>query len=248
MTRRTLWGALVIIAACTGSTGPTGAAGPAGQQGPPGQKGASGDPGMAGATGPEGPSGPTGPTGATGPTGPTGPAGATGAIGSQGPAGPIGPTGPAGGAASLGSPGTSVAYHLDRTAALAKGQGWTTIPGLTKTFTLLASAQVTLLGDGTVRYALGATGACYAGLRFVVDGVARGDATWGQRITGTPPNGADPVHGTWSIHDGATLAAGSHTIELQGQTTSYPACVLCGENSGVAQGYTMCTLDLLVSY
>lgn len=78
LSRASLYAAVFVLAACTGSTGPAGPAGPAG---------AKGTDGAPGATGPEGPAGPTGPTGV---------AGASGAAGATGPAGASGPSGPAG--------------------------------------------------------------------------------------------------------------------------------------------------------
>ena len=199
-----------------------------------------------GATGPTGLTGAQGAQGSQGVEGPAGPVGAQGSTGQTGATGATGATGPTGGAATLGSPGTSVTYHLDRTAAVLSGTAWTTIPNLTQTFTLTNAAKVTMLGNGTIRVS-SVAGVCQAGLRFMVDGVARGDATWGQRIAGGVAGNA-ALHNTWQINDGASLAAGTHTIALQAQTDGLAGCNLCVENLGQLVPYEMCTLDLIVTY
>ncbi|TAJ23482.1 MAG: collagen-like protein [Planctomycetota bacterium] len=145
-----------------GPTGPTGPAGPDGAPGPQGPEGPMGAPGVAGADGAPGP---------TGPTGATGPAGTDGAIGPAGPAGPIGPIGP--GAARFaddGASGWGVDVSAPEQQLVAALQipvgaivGAVTVYGEDNAIPVevyrvaLASGARTLLGSGTVGFAVDTT-------------------------------------------------------------------------------------------
>jgi hypothetical protein len=133
---------------------------------------------------------------------------------------------------------------VERTGAVApNATAWTTIPGLTTTITLTLSSLVELTGSGVQRTTdMNAATVCHIGYRYVIDGVARGDATWGQRIQVS--SGATSWHQTWSITDGVTLAAGAHKIAIQAfNPAPYGNCYVCGENNGTTPGYDTCTLQ-----
>lgn len=123
---------------------------------------------------------------------------------------------------------------------------WTSIPGLTITFTLDRPALVQLLGTG-MQYAYGSSGSSsHIGYRFIIDGYGRGDNSWGQRILVNKPG--ESWWAPWSFSDSIHLDAGEHTIGVQavgrygtGNTG------ICGWGSGTA-GYTGCHLNIMAFY
>jgi hypothetical protein len=192
----------------------------------------------AGAVGPAGPTGPAGPAGAAGLRGAAGTAGSDGPAGATGPAGPTGPTGPAGAGV--------IATEVERSGNVPPNTAtWTTIPGLTTTFTLTHASLVQLTGNGVQRTIdQQATTICQVGYRYVVDGTARGDASFGQRIQIS--TGADSWHAGWTITDAASLPAGQHTISIQAINPSpQGSCYVCAEGGGAPAAYDTCTLQMV---
>ncbi|MBI4568098.1 MAG: hypothetical protein HY719_06840 [Planctomycetes bacterium] len=142
---------------------------------------------------------------------------------------------------------TSQTWSASRTGGTAS-TSWTTIPGLSITFTLARSATVNMLASGEIRsYQDGSY--CHIALRFVVDGAGRGDPTHGQRIDVIPATGI-----IWwqpfALSDYASLAAGSHTIEMQVRESGQaaPHCVVCSEGDGSTPGYTGGALTVSAFY
>lgn len=118
---------------------------------------------------------------------------------------------------------------------------WTTIPGLSVTLDLTTESRVQMLGNGVQR---GSTGNCHASYRYVVDGVAAGDSTDGQRVQVSSTS--DAWHSTWSIAHFDELGPGSHTIQLQVNRSIAAAddCIICGEQGGVMSEHDSCTLNV----
>jgi len=126
------------------------------------------------------------------------------------------------------------------------GATWGTIPGMTVNLTLTQSSLVQLSGAGDQRTVdMAATSICHAGYRYVIDGVPKGEPSWGQHIQVS--SGATAWHASWALNDSVTLAPGAHTIELQ--ATLMPTgganqnCVVCGETGGSADPHDGCTLN-----
>jgi hypothetical protein len=145
---------------------------------------------------------------------------------------------------AAGSSGTGAfASEVTRTGAIAPNTStWTTIPGLSVTFSLAHSSLVQFTGNGTQRTTdSNASTFCHVGYRYVVDGDARGDAMWGQRIQVN--NGAYEWHSIWTVIDSAVLGAGSHTVAVQAINPSpNGSCYVCAEGDGTQAAYDACTL------
>jgi hypothetical protein len=135
-----------------------------------------------------------------------------------------------------------LARSVERTGAVPPGAGWTTIPGLTSTFTLTQPSLVQVTGNGMQRTInQGADTSCNVAYRYVVDGKAKGHSDWGQRIQVS--NGAVSWHSIWSIIDSNTLGTGQHTIELQARSPA--GCYVCAELDGTLTSYVSCTMNVL---
>jgi hypothetical protein len=143
------------------------------------------------------------------------------------------------------SAGAVSAWSVNRTSYLnMNGLNWTTIPGMQITFTLDRAALVQMVANGTQRCT---SGNCHIGYRYNVDGAARGDGTWGERIHVNNVNNA--WWSTWTMNGFVSLAAGSHTIYVQATSagSGYQGFV-CGESGGGLQGYTNCTFNITAIY
>jgi hypothetical protein len=140
-----------------------------------------------------------------------------------------------------------VAASAERTGNIPpKTAAWTTIPGLTVTFTLGQTSLVQATGNGVQRTTTEtASSICRAAYRYVVDGVAKGNPTFGQRINTS--DGATAWHATWSAIDFNSLGPGSHTIELQASLLDpgYGSCYICAEADGVLYEHDSCTLNVV---
>jgi hypothetical protein len=237
-----------------------GAIGPAGPTGPTG---------ATGATGPAGPIGPAGPKGADGVAGKDGVNGLNGLNGiacwdlngnrlgdpgedrngdgsfttmdCQGPAGPRGADGL----------GAAEAWSAKRTGFVAYtgsigSADWTTIPGLSQTFSLQRDALVQLLANGSQRTS---SGIINVGFRFLVDGVGAGDPANGQLIQ--TANGGATTWSPWTLAHFVALNAGTHTIQVQVRNTqnsgTTAATTICGQ-SGQVSPFTDCTFNTLAIY
>jgi hypothetical protein len=119
---------------------------------------------------------------------------------------------------------------------------WTTVPGLSLTFALQRSGLVQMVANGSQRTTSGTTHVAY---RFVIDGVAAGDASHGQAIQ--TANANDGASAPWTLAHFASLDAGSHTIEVQVRNSLVlgvnPTGYVCG-----VQSYAECTLNVLAVY
>jgi hypothetical protein len=152
--------------------------------------------------------------------------------------GPIGPAGPA----------SVEAWGAKRTGFVAFSgvTAWATIPGLTVTINLQRSALVQLLANGSQRTTGGISHMAY---RYVVDGIAAGDANHGQMIQ-TADN-TDDGWVPWTLAHFVNLNAGPHTIAVQTRNSflmsGTPQGAICGV-SGSIFGYTDCTLNVLAVY
>lgn len=122
---------------------------------------------------------------------------------------------------------------------------WTPIPGMTVTLTLASASLVQMSSSGVQRTTdmLAAT-TCHTGYRYMIDGTARGDATWGQRIQVS--TGAN-WHQTWSFTDAMMLPPGSHTITVEAHhpAASGGSCYVCGEADGSVAIYDGCSMNVL---
>ncbi len=205
-----------------GDPGVQGIQGIQGIQGDPGPQGIQGDPGPQGIQGVQGDPGPIGLTGATGPQGATGATGAQGPAGATGAAGPAGPTGPS---------GVIEKYHVRGTGsrALVTSTTATLQPGLTQTFTLTASATVLIIA--TIG---GSNSSTTSGAYSTVDAVVYVDNAflpnggWNRFsiVNGTSMSGINSV----AINTTATLAAGTHTIQLRTLRAAGTSSVNIGGN------------------
>jgi len=120
---------------------------------------------------------------------------------------------------------------------------WTDIPGLGVTINLASSALVQLTAGGVQR---NQTGTCHVGYRYVLDGVAQGDPTWGQHIE---VSNNTEWHAGWQVMDFATLSAGSHTIQVQARNQSTSNwCYICSEVGGTLAAYDRCVLHAMAFY
>ena len=231
-------------AGAPGPAGAAGAAGANGAQGAPGAPGAAGSNGATGATGPTGPGGtgslgPTGPQGITGATGPQGVAGANGAAGATGPAGAAGPsgaagaTGPSGTAGSTGATGPTgtAGFVASNVISLVSGGGtnptilsyttganvvYTQLPNLTYTTTLATASKIVVLAFGSCSRATETYGTIYAQYAVFLDGVNTGTI---QRVSIEASTYGDVGYYyevPWSISTVLSVAAGTHTISIQG--------------------------------
>ena len=122
---------------------------------------------------------------------------------------------------------------------------WTPIPGMSVTFTLNAASLVQMSSSGVQRTTDTAAGTeCHTGYHYVVDGTARGDATWGQRIQVSMGN--INWHQSWSITDAMMLAPGSHTISVEAHHPSpNGSCYICGESDGTVAAYDGCAMNVI---
>lgn len=120
---------------------------------------------------------------------------------------------------------------------------WTTIPGLSITFTLTRAATVMVTANGVQR---ADNGTLHVGYRFVVDGTGQGDSTWGNRIEVS--NSTYNWHAIWSVVETYSLAAGSHTIAVQAvDGTGGGQGYICSDGGGL-QAYSNCTLQIQAFY
>jgi hypothetical protein len=138
-----------------------------------------------------------------------------------------------------------LAMSAERTGEVPPNQtAWTTIPGLSLSFTLARASLVEMTGNGVQRTVdASASTSCQAGYRYVVDGTARGDPTWGERVHVS--NGASSLHSTWSVVDAVALGPGPHTVALQTINRS-PAgnCHICADFDGTLAGYDSCRVNV----
>ncbi|MCX6106192.1 MAG: hypothetical protein NTY08_10220 [Proteobacteria bacterium] len=77
----------------------------------------------------------------------------------------------------------------------------------------------------------------HCGFRFVIDGVAQGDGTWGDEIIGVGRTGHPGWFSSWSIGREVALVAGTHSIKLQmtGWSGSDAACLNVANSYGAAR-------------
>ncbi|MFC1889972.1 hypothetical protein ACFL4G_09460 [Thermodesulfobacteriota bacterium] len=123
--------------------------------------------------------------------------------------------------------------------------GWETIAGLSKTFTLSNPALVLVTVNGEQRS--WGSGEGMVGYRFVIDGVGLGDEGWGQRLNTTEAGIYE--WDAWSLSDFAFLGSGQHTIEVQARANGSVASIaICGETNGSTPGYTSCNLQIEAFY
>jgi hypothetical protein len=115
---------------------------------------------------------------------------------------------------------------------------WNYVGNMTKTITLARRALVSVHAAGSQ-----SGGSGHVGYRFVVDGAAKGNPTWGQLIKGPQSN---HWH-NFSVEHGQILAAGSHTIGLQARADAVGAGVCYGGN-GDGGEYTSCRMIINVTY
>jgi hypothetical protein len=235
-----------------GSNGSNGAQGATGAAGSNGSNGAQGSAGTAGATGAQGAIGPTGATGPQGVAGAQGATGTIGATGAQGAIGPTGATGPQGATGTTGAQGAAGSanvafYSATNTGYVGPAGSWTTVPGLTMDVTLTQAGTMQVTVGGNQRLA-GSNSSCQVGYRVQVDGVGRGDATWGTKLQDSIS--ATDYHVIWTLVDSFPLAAGTHTISIgvdQPGFTTGVGCNICAEFDGTLAVYDGCTFNALVS-
>lgn len=150
---------------------------------------------------------------------------------------------------SLTTPESAEAWSATNTGGV-DSQSWTTIPGLTVTFTLTDTAEVHMDANGSLRLN-GGYNYCHQSFRFVIDGTGQGDATYGQMIEGG--EATNIVWQGWSFGMSTTLLPGSHTILVQTRDSLDPPsptsrCRVCLEISGSSTGYTAGSLRVKAFY
>lgn len=91
------------------------------------------------------------------------------------------------------------------------GTTWTNIPGVDLTFNLAKDMEVSMSANGSASLVAGTNfpSNTHCGFRFVVDGVAYGNPTWGDVIV--------TVTGwsSWTATRKMPLPAGNHVVQLQ---------------------------------
>lgn len=112
--------------------------------------------------------------------------------------------------------------------------GWTTVPGVSTTFTLTEPAHVQISATGS-QNSQGSQGHC--AYRFVLDGTGLGNPSHGQAIVVS-----DSDQGWWApvaLKYGTNLGAGSHTVTLQMANTSSSGACLAHASSQDYSRYRM---------
>ena len=139
---------------------------------------------------------------------------------------------------SLTSPISSDGWSATSTDGVAS-TNWTTIPGLTVSFTLTDSAEVHMDANGSLRLISGYN-FCHQSFRFVVDGSGQGDPDYGQLIEGSESSSV--VWDGWSFGSSITLAPGAHTVTVQTRDSNNSSfqtqCRVCQEEGGNQTNYT----------
>jgi hypothetical protein len=97
--------------------------------------------------------------------------------------------------------------------AIPASNTWTAVPGLRVEANLRAASTVLIRWTGTSRFVGGGNEICHLGLRFVIDGVATGNPTWGDNIV--VQRGTTRWHEPFVSEIAVTLAAGTHTIAAE---------------------------------
>ena len=210
-----------------GAAGPAGANGANGAQGPQGPTGSTG-PGGIGSVGPTGPQGVTGPTGTAGVTGPQGNVGATGTAGAAGPTGSqgnigatgtVGVTGPTGANGFVSSNIVTLTSGGANPTVLSAPTGanvvYTQLPNLTYTVTVPTASKFVILAFGSASKATNTSGiTSYAQYAVFLDGVNTNTL---ERIgVDINTDGLDYEEVPWAISTVVSVAAGSHTVSIQG--------------------------------
>jgi hypothetical protein len=194
----------------------------AGERGATGATGATGAAGADGAIGPTGPEGPAGPTGAQGEPGPQGPTGATGATGATGPAG-------------VGTEGQSIAFALG-TGTISPAIDFQPIPGLSRTITVPADADVLINTHGGIQTTSAATtGVSRVDVVIFIDGAPVNGGGF-QRIAAQNTGGAVTTIAYWSMVYSPQLPPGVHTIEMRARLLNGSAANVSGDGNSVLQG------------
>lgn len=139
---------------------------------------------------------------------------------------------------SLTTPTSSDGWSATSTGGVTS-TNWTTIPGLSVTFTLTDSAEVHMNANGSLRLISGYN-FCHQSFRFLIDGAGQGDADYGQVIEGTESNSV--VWDGWSFGSSIVLAPGSHTVIVQTRDSNNSSfqtqCRVCQEMNGSQTDYT----------
>jgi hypothetical protein len=145
---------------------------------------------------------------------------------------------------------TSQMWVTQRTSPVVNnaGGGFTTIPGLSLTFTMARAGKVQVLANGTQRTAGTTSGnACHTAYRMLVDGSPTGDGNHGDRLVVS--RGDVQWWANWTYASSRSLSAGSHTIAIQTRESSgNNGCVICGEVGPSASLYSNCDLIITAVY
>ena len=133
---------------------------------------------------------------------------------------------------------------VSRNSGFVGGAAWTTVPGLVQTFDLYRPSNVFMEASGVQRYVTGSY--CHVGYRYVVDGVAQGNGSWGNRIEMS-------TGGTWhhgfNVEDAIYLEPGTHTIELQARNIDGTnVCNICAESNGALTAYDSCIMRISAGF
>jgi hypothetical protein len=105
---------------------------------------------------------------------------------------------------------------------------WGDMPSVSMSFSLSDTRFVHLRLIGTQRWAGGGNGLCHVGYRFIIDGQATGEPSWGNGIV--VQEGGPRWHAPVDIEGGVTLQPGNHTITAQATNASgYGNCYVSGD-------------------
>jgi len=142
-----------------------------------------------------------------------GPAGAAGPPGAAGDIGPAGVRGPPGDAGQPGPGYTAYSGAQNATAATtAPGSTWIDVPGTLTSFSSTANSAIAdLLASGSIT-ATGAGPVTGCSLRFVIDGTATGDPTYGDRYLSVQ---LSQWHAFTLMQRSTLVAAGPHNAKVQ---------------------------------
>lgn len=119
------------------------------------------------------------------------------------------------------------------------GTNWKDIPGTSVTFTLSKKLTAEFRANGSASTLAGANyGSTHCGIRFVINGHAYGNPTWGDVIVGVSACSATAsCHSAWTATREIDLEPGTHTVQLQ--VTGWPgadsSCVIAAADYAAAR-------------
>jgi hypothetical protein len=127
--------------------------------------------------------------------------------------------------------------------------GFQNIPGLTATINVTKNSTLQVVASGVQSTTdESQSTVCHTGYRVLLDGVGKGDVTWGQLVQVSA--GASAWHQGWTLTDSVPLTPGTHTVQIQakpGDTNAPGSCYICADGNGTPKLYDACTLNVIAT-